>query len=136
VEEQAKNAYLPDNNFISQATRSVGNFTIKEFASKDALDDYISDSRIGSDPEFDGVCFGFTIQENENKNKYELELFFNDMWPSWLTSVPNQKTPVWNSYAYTPAIEEYLQYSQNGFSFMQNWVANTVLKRSTGVDKA
>lgn len=62
--DAAKNEYLPDNNFISQATRSVGNFTFKEFASKDALDEYIADERIGIDPEFEAVCFGFSIEEN------------------------------------------------------------------------
>lgn len=40
------------------------------------------------------------------------------MWPGWLTSIPNQKSPVWTSYAYTPDIEGYLEYSQNGFAFM------------------
>ena len=96
---------------MAQASRSVGNFTFKEFASKDELDDYIYSDKVGRDPNHEGVCFGFTIHENEQRNKYELELFFNDMWPMWLNSIPNQKRPVWNSYEYTPEIEEYFKWT-------------------------
>lgn len=100
------------------------------------MDDYIASDKVGTSPDHEGVCFGFTIYENEEKNKYELELMFNDMWPSWLRSIPNQKRPVWNSYEYTPEIEEYFMWTQQGFAHMQNWVANTILKRRTGVDDA
>ena len=121
---------------MAQASRSVGNFTFKEFATKDELDEYIASDKIGTDPNFEGVCFAFAIHENEQKNKYELELFFNDMWPSWLRSIPNHKRPVWNSYEYTPQIENYFMWTQQGFAHMQNWVANTILKRKTGVSDA
>ena len=100
------------------------------------MDDYIASDKIGTSPEYEGVCFGFSVHENEAKNKYELELFFNDMWPRWLRSIPNQKKPVWNSYEYTPEIEEYFMWTQQGFAHMQNWVANTILKRKTGVADA
>jgi len=81
---------MPDSNFLSQATKNVGNFTLKEFASKDELDAYISSDKIGIDPEIEGVCFGFSVHE-KSENKFELELFFNDMWPGWMQSIPNQK---------------------------------------------
>ena len=76
------------------------------------LDEYIADPRIGVDPEFGGMCFAFSIHENEAKNKYELELHFNDLWPGYLRSIPNYKRPVWNSYEYEPEIEDYLMYTQ------------------------
>ena len=122
-------------NFF-EGTKGLGNFTFKEFASKSELDDYISHEKVGIDPDFDAVCFGFSLHENEDKNKYELELFFNDAWPRWLKAIPNQKKPYWASYQYTPLTDEYLQYTQSGFVYLQNWVANTILKRKTGVNTA
>ena len=75
-------------NFF-EGTKGLGNFTFKEFASKSDLDDYISSDQIGINPDFDAVCFAFALHENDDKNKYELELFFNDAWPRWLKAIPN-----------------------------------------------
>lgn len=49
-------------------------------------------------------------------------------------SIPNQKLP-----AYDPTIKdvkllEYQLYVMHGYSYMQNWVANTILKRRTNPD--
>lgn len=120
---------------MAQAT-NFGKFKMKAFDSQEELDSYIADERIGLDPEFEGVCFAFAVHENEDKNKYELELFYNDMWPGWLRAIPNQKKPVWNSYEYEYNQREYIDYSQSGFTLLQNWVANTILKRNTGKDEA
>ena len=125
---------LPNSEGFGNASKNVGNFKFKEFATKDDLDEYIASDKIGTDPNFEGICFAFAIHENDKKNKYELELFFNDMWPGWLSSIPNQKKPVWNSYEYTPQIDHYFKWTQQGFAHMQNWVANTILKRKTGVE--
>ena len=54
---------MPDSNFLSQATKSVGEFKFKEFSTKDELDDYIGSEKIGTDPEFEAVCFGFAVHE-------------------------------------------------------------------------
>lgn len=53
-----------------------------------------------------------------------------------MTAIPNQKQPVWNSYDYSPKIEDYNDYLNSGFGYMQNWVANTILKRKTGIPTA
>ena len=68
---------LGDSNNFFERTKAIGNFTFKEFATKEELDDYIGHEKIGYDPDYEAVCFGFTIHENEDQNKYELELFFN-----------------------------------------------------------
>ena len=109
---------------------------MRAFNSQKELDDYISDERIGTSDEFEGVCFAFAVHENESKNKYELELFYNDMWPRWLRAIPNQKKPVWNSYEYEYNEGDYIDYSQSGFTMLQNWVANTILKRRSGKEDA
>ena len=120
---------------MAKAT-NFGKFKLKAFESQAELDAYIADERVGLDPEVEGVCFAFAVHENEDKNKYELELFYNDMWPGWLRAIPNQKKPVWNSYEYEYNQAEYIDYSQSGFTLLQNWVANTILKRNTGKDEA
>ena len=53
------------------------------------LEDYIGSDKIGTSEEWEGICYGFKIHENEAKNKYELELFYNDLWPGWLNAIPN-----------------------------------------------
>lgn len=127
---------MGNSSSFFEMTRQLGNFKFKEFETMEALDDYIGDERIGVDPEFEAVCFGFKIHENEAQNKYELELIFNDLWPGWLKAIPNQKPKIWNSYEYAPDIDDYREYTQNGFALLQNWVANTILKRKTGVSTA
>lgn len=40
----------------------------------------------------EGICFGFKIIEHSDE-KYELELFFNDMEPNTTMGIPNQRLP-------------------------------------------
>ena len=79
-----------------------------------------------------GVCFGFAIKENEAKNKYELELMFNDWWLPMYSGIPMQQMPSADPTAIWPDADSYTSYSWNGFAYLQNWVANTILKRTTG----
>ena len=58
-----------------------GNFTIKNFTNKEELFTYIGDEDYGEAVK-PAICFGFKIVENSLKS-YELELFFNDLWPRW-----------------------------------------------------
>lgn len=65
----------------------LGELRLKRFESNEDVDKYISDERYGF-AEKPGICFGFKVVEHA-KNDYELELVFNDLPPSWLTSIPN-----------------------------------------------
>lgn len=56
----------------------IGNFEFKAFSSKEAIDEYVSQQGYGWDEDKPGLCFAMSISENDMKNKYELELFFND----------------------------------------------------------
>jgi len=58
-----------------------GDFTFKEFASKEEIDAYVGQASYGSD-EVPALCFAFQILEDDSKKKYELEVFFNDKWPN------------------------------------------------------
>lgn len=57
---------------------NLGNFHFRAFDNQTELDEYISHHEYGWSEERPGVCFGFSIKENEAKNKYHLELHFND----------------------------------------------------------
>ena len=104
--------------FTSEEAINIGKFRIQEFASIEELDAYIASDKIGTTPELEGICYGFKIHENEDGNKFELEMFYNDLWPGWLDAIPNQKKPVWNSYEYEPEIDELNDYMSSGFVFM------------------
>ena len=51
------------------------------------LNDYIEHQDYGKD-NMPGVCYGFQIKEFAN-NSYELDLIFNDLWPTQYRSLPN-----------------------------------------------
>ena len=78
------NEFFLNNAAINKNANNFGNFKIKEFSSKDELDAYISSEQVEYDEDYEQVCFGFSVHENEQKNDYELELFFNDLRPGWL----------------------------------------------------
>lgn len=65
-----------------------GKFNIQSFESEEKLFAYIGDENYGN-ASMPGVCFGFSIYENKH-NDYEYELFFNDLWPTNLRSIPSQ----------------------------------------------
>jgi len=117
---------------ISLQLNNIGFFTFKEFETKEALHEYIKQEDYGRSPSIPAVCYGFSITENEEKNKYALELHFNDMPPPQYQSIPNQNMAAAPEAQQMPLIEEYTFYSWHGFAYMQNWVANTILKRKTG----
>jgi hypothetical protein len=108
---------------------------LKQFESKDELFTYISDKDFGTDQK-PAVCFGFTVHENR-KNDIELELIFNDFYAvTEFQSIPSQRMARVPLYQNIPQIQDYALWEWYGFGYMQNWVANTILKRRTGVDDA
>ena len=80
---------FPNVEKLLEQARNFGRFRLQAFDSQAELDAYIADERIGVSDDFDAVCFAFSVHENEAKNKYELELMYNDMWPGWLRAIPN-----------------------------------------------
>lgn len=110
-------------------------YELKQFESKDELFTYISDKDFGTDQK-PAVCFGFTVHEN-SKNDIELELIFNDFYAvTEFQSIPSQRMARVPLYQNIPQIQDYALWEWYGFGYMQNWVANTILKRRTGVDDA
>lgn len=61
-------------NFGDKGFDWLGQFKFKAFDNQSEFDNYISQKGYGKDINKPGICFGFSITENEAKNKYELEL--------------------------------------------------------------
>ena len=66
----------------------IGMFEFKAFKNQKEIDEYVAQPGYGWDEDKPGLCFAFGVTENENKNKYELEMFFNDQWPEYLAGIP------------------------------------------------
>jgi len=77
VESDLQKKYM-NSGALLNAQKNVGNFTFKMFDSKEDLDKYLANEKMGNDPEFESICFGFSVHE-ESENKFELELIFNDL---------------------------------------------------------
>lgn len=80
---------FPNISQLMAKAKNFGGFSLRAFDSQAELDSYIADERIGSSDEWEGICFAFAVHENDAKNKYELELFYNDAWPGWMKAIPN-----------------------------------------------
>ena len=89
-----------------------------EFENKTALEDYISHAEHGRTKERPGICYGFTVDEDADVNRYELELFFNDLFVNEYKSIPDQKAKAINSYQMVPKVQEYMYYSYYGFGYL------------------
>ena len=100
---------MGDTNY-NDMTSTMGNFTFKAFESKNHLEEYISSEKVGFDEDFEPICYAFAIHENDERNKYELELFYNDLRPERMQAIPNQKQEVWNSYDFAPKVKAYNDY--------------------------
>ena len=111
----------------------IGFFRFQAFESKEAIDEYVSQKGYGWDADKPGLCFAFGITENDSKNKYELELFFNDQWPVMQAGIPMQQldtAPLTN----IADVNHYFKYQYNGFSYLQHFVANAILQTKTNQD--
>ena len=77
---------------IRRMTRKAdfGEFELRPFESKDELWAYISHPEYELNMDRQGICFGFHIIEN-SQNDYELDLYFNDLFPTNIRSLPSQR---------------------------------------------
>ena len=120
-------------NFNSTSIMSFANFTFMEFESHDAIDAYVKSDTYGTE-EQPGICFAFSFEE-KNTNKFELTLRFSDQDP--LLQIPNaSKINFFSQNSFSPDQGAVQRWSYSGFSIMQNWAANTILKRKSGVSNA
>jgi len=78
-----------------------------------------------------GLCFGISYTNTTDPDGYEehrFEMHFDDQEASRYRNIPSQLNPSVNIYADVPDFDSYYRYVRQGFSLMQNWCANAVLR--------
>lgn len=93
-----------------------GNFTLREFDSKDDLFAYIQHRDYGLDSH-PAVCYGFSLHEG-SRREFELELFFNGLWPSWYRGVPDQRDRKVDQTNGNLLSSDWKLYTQHGFLWL------------------
>ena len=79
---------------VDMLKRVYMNLTYKEFNSTQEINDYISDPGYMTSEDKPGICFGFSIVEN-NPIDYEVRLMFNDQrFENGGLMIPYQNNPV------------------------------------------
>ena len=66
----------------------LGDFKFREFDSEEDMFAYVEQRGYGWDDDKPAICFAFQVHENDAKNRYDLELYFHDQWPSWYQTFP------------------------------------------------
>lgn len=61
---------------------------------------------------------------------------FYDLWPDFNQGIPSQMKPAADPSQQVPLTKFYDRYTKEGYSYVQNWVANTILKRATNNSNA
>lgn len=54
-----------------------------------------------------------------------------DLWPNWNAGIPSQQKKPADPTIQIPDTKSYDLYMKEGYAYIQNWVANTILKRVT-----
>lgn len=79
---------LIDDIFKQVRRKQFGKFYLQAFSSQEELDEYLVHEQYGWEDDRPGICFGFQVHEHAD-NDYEVELMFNDLWPSRIRSLPS-----------------------------------------------
>ena len=79
-----------------------------------------------------GLCFAFNIQKHSD-SRYEVDLMFNDQMDKDMagSAIPRQGLPAWSPIDPVANIPAFKKYVKEGYSFMQNLIANTILRYAT-----
>jgi len=78
-----------------------------------------------------GLCFGISYSEETDGDGYtehRFDLHFDDQEESRYKNVPNQLKAALDRYSDVPDFKSYYEYVRQGFSLMQNWCANAILR--------
>ena len=105
-------------------------FTIKKYDSFESLKDYIKSDKYNTDEEENpGICFGLSLNKNNNKYTFKLHFFINS---SSGPSIPSTNIDNLDPFRTQPDFESYYEYSSGRFLFFQKMIYDIVLKTETG----
>ncbi|CDW85159.1 abc transporter family protein [Stylonychia lemnae] len=145
LQNQSKNATEKQNiqksidsqkSFNKTLEESVIDFEYMAFKSHDDIIDYIASSDYMLRGGKKGICFGFSVLEN-GSDDIDVKLIFNgNQGETEARQIPLQLTQPWSQYLIKEDKPSYYSYTKQGFSYMQNWIANIVLREKSGKQNA
>lgn len=100
----------------------------------DAIMGYIESDSYMLEDDHPGVCFGFSIKEN-NGSDYAVNLVFNDRREQASGRMMPYLPPV-NRFTSKADLSSFNLITQQGFADLQNWIANEILREKTGIANA
>ena len=110
-------------------------FEIVEFSSYKEMVDYTTDKRYMSDPGKEGLCFGFYLEDLEPG--FDVKMFYSDsIFIEEQQNMPFQIDDAADPYVRAPNEDHFDRHTSQGFSYLQNWIANAILVEETGEEKA
>lgn len=106
-------------------------YKILKFNTKQEIFDYVRDPQYAYDDKKPGICFGFDIKKFSD-SRFVVELLFNDQYEidKAGAGIPNQGEPVWDPINPQTNIGAFNKYMNGGYSFLQNLIANAILRQS------
>ena len=110
---------------------NLGDFVYHEFETQEDMFNYVQQDGYGWDEDKPAICFAFQVHENEDKNKYEIELFFRDQWPKMYNTInrlDQDPAPI----SEIPDILAYSRQAYAGLNLLQIFAANSILQRRIG----
>ena len=121
--------------WVSLYKRQYGfqlNLSWKFFASKEEMFAYVEHPEYMIDiNDRVGLCFGISYSEEtggDGFTEHRFELHFDDQDASRYANIPSQLQAAHDRFNEVPDFTSYYQYVRQGFSLMQNWCANAILR--------
>ena len=76
------------------------------------------------------MCFAFEIKRHSDF-RYDVRLFYNDQIDRdyFGSGIPKQNLPSWSPIRNSADLTSFDKYVHGGYSIMQNWIANTILRQ-------
>lgn len=109
-----------------------GAFEFREFESKQAIDEYVSQADYGWNPAKPGLCLGFQVHEN-SASDYELEIFTRSDRPASYMATPSlDEDPA--RLSSNMHIQGFMKYNMSGLNMLAQFLATTLLKRKADND--
>lgn len=105
-------------------------FEVRRFESQAALDEYLRDPLYLQREDKPGVCFGTVIMSAEDAEGYDIEIMMHDrLQQPRQRQLPFQTLDPFDTFISTPQLVLFKLYTDQGYSLIQNWLANIILKK-------
>lgn len=91
------------------------------------MQEYFDDKYYGIQTDKPGFCFAFIIDGDETSG-YKVEIQMNDQIFDRRKAIPYMQLPSAEPLVRQPDDESYSLWTDEGFSYLQNWIANVILR--------